>query len=123
MERVDEEAINYDLIEDILRLLLFNESTTQHLPPPEGADLNHGSILVFLPGLGEIRTLSDRLQGQRHFSKCEIIQLHSSLSSSDQKRAFRDSPVGSRKIIISTNIAETSVTIPDIVCGKWSLMC
>ena len=51
-----------------------------------------------------------------------IIALHSILSSQDQSLAFDIPPSGMRKIVIATNIAETGITIPDVVfvvdCGK-----
>ncbi|GKZ00526.1 hypothetical protein MPSEU_001005000 [Mayamaea pseudoterrestris] len=118
MDRVDESVINFDLIEDLLRLLLFETGQGQHnLLPHEGVDMLKGSILIFLPGKGEIRGLIDQLQGNRVFtaSKLDIIPLHSTISSQDQRRAFQKSEKGRRKIIVATNIAETSVTIPDVV--------
>ena len=123
MDRVNEEILNYDLIEDVLELLLIqsgNDNTTT-LTAPEGADISNGSILIFFPGLGEIRTMTERLQGHRKLgngTKFEIIPMHSTLSSNDQRKAFIPAKHGRRKIILSTNIAETSVTIPDVVCGK-----
>lgn len=122
MGRVDETSINYDLIEDTLRLILVHYDPDCGLVPPNGANLSGGAVLVFLPGIGEIRTLTERLQGSRLFGKqqFEIVPLHSTLSSTDQRRAFQPARSGCRKIIISTNIAETSVTIPDVVCGKFS---
>lgn len=121
MDRVDEEIINYDLLEDVLDLLLCRPDQNSMLLAPDGADLTRGSILIFLPGMGEIRTMTDRLEGNRRFrdsNRFEIIPLHSALSSREQRRAFLPSKEGCRKIILSTNIAETSVTIPDVVCGK-----
>ena len=86
MQRVDEEVINFDLVEDILKLLLVGDVSSR----PFGVDLSTGSILVFLPGLGEIKSMVDRLDGSRHLNSnhFEIIPLHSTLSSRDQRRAF-----------------------------------
>ena len=125
MERVDETQINYDLIEDLLIYLFvrpIGEDLSQ-LAPPAGSNIDEGAILIFLPGAGEIRTLSDRLLGDKVFGdqkKFSIVQLHGLLSSADQHRAFARPPKNCRKIVLATNIAETSVTIPDVVCGKSS---
>lgn len=113
MERVNEEIINYDLIEDLLSLLLLNkESNSMILPPisPSGTS-EDGSVLVFFPGKGEIKRMKQILDSNRTFQDFDIIPMHSSLSSKEQKRAFL--PSKKRKIILSTNICETSVTIPD----------
>ena len=128
MDRVEEKIVNYDLIEDLLSTLLLHPSSAKiKLSFPQSDDDNEesvevdGATLIFLPGLGEIRALTDRLRSNRHFSKrdaFEIIPLHSTISPRDQKRAFVNPKRGCRKIIISTNIAETSITIPDVVCGK-----
>ena len=124
MDRVNEEVINFDLIEDVLNLLLVHSDRNTTLKAPDGADMSKGSILVFLPGLGEIRALTERLEGNRQLGnsgRFEIIPMHSTLSSRDQRRAFVPAKPGQRKIILSTNIAETSVTIPDVVCGELFL--
>jgi len=120
MERVNEEIINYDLVEDLLKLVTSKEAgLNDTLIAPDGADMSSGSILIFLPGIGEIRALIERLEGSRlsrDRQKFDLIPLHSTLSSKDQRRAFLPSKPGCRKIICATNIAETSVTIPDVVC-------
>jgi ATP-dependent helicase HrpB len=68
------------------------------------------NILVFLSGMGAIRTLQEQLKN-RVSKEIAIIPLHSSLPKKDQNKAF----IGEgRKIILSTNIAETSLTIPNI---------
>lgn len=117
MDRVDEKVLNYDLIEDTLVCL--SDSNNKSLLTHSGDTAADGSVLVFLPGMSEIRTMMNRLTGSRIFSdttQFEIIPLHSSLSPHEQKRVFRPSRRGCRKIILATNIAETSVTIPDVVC-------
>jgi ATP-dependent helicase HrpA len=70
-----------------------------------------GDVLVFMPGERDIRETSDLLEG-RLGRDAEIIPLFGRLSSGDQQRVF--SPSSQRKIIIATNIAETSLTIPGI---------
>jgi ATP-dependent helicase HrpA len=69
-----------------------------------------GDILVFLPGERDIRETADRLASTQPSD--DIIPLLASLPASEQQRAFRTSP--RRRIILATNVAETSVTIPGI---------
>ena len=110
MERIDEslKVINYDLIEDVLKLIT-NETDSNHaLASPDGSDMSQGSILIFLPGFGEIKALMERLEGDRFFRdkrRFDLVPLHSTLSSKDQRCAFLPSKPGCRKIILSTNIA------------------
>lgn len=110
MDRVDESILNFDLIEDLLQLLLLEPNDTSLLSAPDGADTTTGAVLIFLPGIGEIRSLFDRLASNRRLgdrSKFVIIPLHSKLSSADQRKAFLPTRRGTRKIILSTNIAES----------------
>ena len=78
-----------------------------------------GAILVFLPGLSEITKVEEMLKSHNfgpdfnNEAKCKICLLHSSLPAG-QNTVFDPVPEGCRKIILSTNIAETSVTIPDV---------
>ncbi|KAJ3116668.1 hypothetical protein HK100_001000 [Physocladia obscura] len=81
-----------------------------------------GAVLVFLPGWQEISLLMQKLKddaGRVGFSdenRCKIYALHSNVSSAGQEEVFeRPKNQNVRKIILSTNIAETSVTINDIV--------
>lgn len=77
-------------------------------------------ILVFLPGYHEIFQFIDYIKDFYSESwlsaNLEVIPLHSSLSQEEQDRAFRSTHFmkGKRKVIIATNIAESSITIPDI---------
>ncbi len=79
-----------------------------------------GAVLVFLPGLDEIVKVEETLRRGRIFgidfndeSKFKIFKLHSSIPGA-QTEVFDAVPHGCRKIILSTNIAETSITIPDV---------
>lgn len=76
-----------------------------------------GAILVFLPGMSDITILLKMLTDSGFFptSRYEIYPLHSKLPSLEQHRIFQRPPEHIRKIIIATNIAETSITIDDIV--------
>lgn len=122
MEIVNEEVINFELIEELLRILLVDthENTMLLSPSSENGDkLSNGSVLVFLPGIGEIRELNDLLKSSPHFgdeTKFDIIPMHSTISPKDQKRAFATPKRGCRKIVLATNICETSVTIADCIC-------
>ncbi len=70
-----------------------------------------GDILVFLPGERDIRDATEVLSGRR-LANTEIIPLLASLPAGEQQRAFKLST--NRRIILSTNVAETSVTLPGI---------
>ncbi|KAH6899625.1 P-loop containing nucleoside triphosphate hydrolase protein [Thelonectria olida] len=75
------------------------------------------AILVFLPGIADIRTLNDMLLGDPRFAKEWLVYpLHSSIATEDQESAFLVPPPGMRKIVLATNIAETGITIPDVTC-------
>ncbi|MBW2709123.1 MAG: ATP-dependent helicase HrpB [Deltaproteobacteria bacterium] len=73
-----------------------------------------GSILVFLPGAGEIRKIERRLKGARLGSKWRIAPLFGNLSRKEQDQAILPPPEGLRKIVLATPIAETSLTIEGI---------
>ncbi|KAL6010623.1 hypothetical protein ACLOJK_001059 [Asimina triloba] len=131
LRNLNEDVIDYDLLED---LVCYIDETY-----PGGA------ILVFLPGVAEIYMLVDKLAASYQFggSSAEwILPLHSSLASADQRKVFQSPPENIRKgcsggdvsalgykgkekkisVIVSTDIAETSITIDDVVyvidCGK-----
>ncbi|KAJ3335196.1 ATP-dependent DNA/RNA helicase dhx36, partial [Kappamyces sp. JEL0680] len=76
-----------------------------------------GAILIFLPGVMEIKKAIARIRSDagQFAQSLEIFPLHSMLTSSEQSAVFRKMPPGKRKLVVSTNIAETSVTIDDVV--------
>jgi ATP-dependent helicase HrpA len=72
-----------------------------------------GDVLVFLPGEREIREAAEALR-KHHPAGTEILPLYSRLSAEEQNRVFQ--PHGRRRIVLATNVAETSLTVPGIRC-------
>ncbi|RKX37516.1 MAG: ATP-dependent RNA helicase HrpA, partial [Verrucomicrobia bacterium] len=72
---------------------------------------DQGDVLVFLPGEREIRDATKKLEGQ-HWKNTEVLPLFGRLSMGEQQRVFKAG--GRRRIILATNVAETSITIPGI---------
>uniref|UniRef100_A0A5B7AJQ7 Putative ATP-dependent RNA helicase DHX36 n=1 Tax=Davidia involucrata TaxID=16924 RepID=A0A5B7AJQ7_DAVIN len=104
LSTINPELIDVVLIEQLLRKICF--------------DSKDGAILVFLPGWDDINRTRERLLSCPFFkdsSKFVIISLHSMVPSVEQKKVFKRPPLGCRKIVLSTNIAETAVTIDDVV--------
>lgn len=86
----------------------------------------HGDILAFLTGQEEITTTMRMIRDHMESiglteEELKVLPMHGSLTHHDQLRVFFHTPRGQRKVILATNIAETSVTIPGIVyvidCG------
>ncbi|KAI8911703.1 P-loop containing nucleoside triphosphate hydrolase protein [Gorgonomyces haynaldii] len=96
-------TVEYPLIAKVTRYIL------------ETSD--EGAILIFMSGVAEIKSTIDHIQREIAATgfKTEIFPLHSQLTPSDQQKVFRTMKPGTRKIIVSTNIGETSITINDVV--------
>jgi ATP-dependent helicase HrpB len=73
-----------------------------------------GDALVFLPGAGEIRRATEDLEDVARTFDLEVLPLHGDLTVDEQDRAVR--PASRRKVILATNVAETSVTIDGVTC-------
>jgi len=100
----DDDEVDSELLMEVIKYI--NDSS-----------YGDGAILVFLPGWQEISEVSMMLQDTSPFcdnSRYLVLPLHSGIHSRDQKRVFQRPPHGVRKIVLSTNIAETSVTIDDV---------
>ncbi|XP_024614478.1 ATP-dependent RNA helicase TDRD9 isoform X1 [Neophocaena asiaeorientalis asiaeorientalis] len=85
------------------------------------------SVLVFLPGLGEINYMHELLTNMVH-KRLQVYPLHSSVTLEEQNNVFLSPVPGYRKVILSTNIAESSVTVPDVkyvidFCLTRTLVC
>ncbi|XP_009076762.1 PREDICTED: putative ATP-dependent RNA helicase TDRD9, partial [Acanthisitta chloris] len=72
----------------------------------------HGSVLVFLPGLNDIKCMYTHLSDK--FKRWQVYPLHSCVTLEEQNRVFSATLPGYRKVILATNIAESSVTVPDV---------
>ncbi|KAJ5803232.1 uncharacterized protein N7503_005682 [Penicillium pulvis] len=93
-------GINYDLI----------ASTVQFIDAELGD--HPGGILIFLPGTMEIERC---LTAIKRIPNMHPLPLHASLLPAEQRRVFQSPPRGKRKVIAATNVAETSITIEDVV--------
>ncbi|KAL2756093.1 hypothetical protein ACRALDRAFT_1050631 [Sodiomyces alcalophilus JCM 7366] len=107
LAQLDEYRIDFELIVQLIEKIASDPEYTPYSK----------AILVFLPGIAEIRTLNDLLAGNPSFSRNWLIYLlHSSIATEDQEAAFLLPPPGTRKLVLATNIAETGITIPDVTC-------
>jgi HrpA-like RNA helicase len=108
LHAVDETVINFELLAQLLLYIVENEGD--------------GAVLVFLPGIMEISKAMDEIRRIEKFqsSAFRIYPLHSSLSTADQVSVFEVPPEGVRKIVLASNIAETSITIEGAVLS-WSV--
>jgi ATP-dependent helicase HrpB len=73
-----------------------------------------GSVLAFLPGAAEIRRTQNFLAERVHDASIEIVPLFGALDAAVQDRAIAPAPKGSRKVVLATSIAETSLTIEGV---------
>jgi ATP-dependent RNA helicase DHX36 len=109
----DESVINYELVAELVQHICCRMVNGEE-----------GAILIFMPGMVEISSTIDELYKKEYFQSESVIiyPLHSSLSTNEQTRVFEVPPSGTRKIVVATNIAETSITIPDVLyvvdCGR-----
>lgn len=80
----------------------------------ERAEGEDGDVLIFLPGEKAIKECMQRLAYGKLYPKLHIVPLYARLGKDEQERVFDPAPEGKVKVVISTNIAETSVTIDGI---------
>ncbi|KAG7099686.1 hypothetical protein E1B28_001508 [Marasmius oreades] len=94
------ERIDYQLIAVLVRHIMDCEQ-------------EKGGVLIFLPGVQEIRQCIDALKSVTSSAEADILPLHASLSNQEQMRVFAKTKRW--KLIASTNVAETSITIDDVI--------
>jgi ATP-dependent helicase HrpB len=91
------------------------ESTEQHLVriARQALEENEGDILAFLPGRREIARVHGMMQALQR-DDLEVVALHGELSLTEQQLALAPAEAGMRRIVLATNVAESSVTLPGI---------
>jgi ATP-dependent RNA helicase TDRD9 len=112
-------------------VLVFMECLKCVLNGTIGPDaITRGAVLIFLPGLEEIIELKARLERSKECKAqhWKIYPLHSSIPLDKQNAIFTKSARTERKVILATNIAESSITVPDVsfvidFCLTKSLVC
>ncbi|KAI8380604.1 P-loop containing nucleoside triphosphate hydrolase protein [Choanephora cucurbitarum] len=106
----NQNRIDYDLIASTVKHIVDNETVTI-----EGGA--QPAILIFMPGAMEIKNCIEALNERlgKNNSDFEILPLHANLSPQEQTRVFKTVPTHVRKIVVSTNVAETSITIEGVV--------
>ncbi|MEK7355355.1 MAG: helicase-related protein, partial [Bdellovibrionota bacterium] len=80
----------------------------------EGRLPREGDVLMFLPGAREIRGIAERIGARANALGFDVVELHGSLALEDQDRAIRRAEAGRKKIVLATNIAESSLTIDGV---------
>ncbi|XLU52381.1 hypothetical protein S245_047029, partial [Arachis hypogaea] len=105
------DSLGFNLIEHVLSHIVKNERP--------------GAVLVFMTGWDDINSLKDKLQTHPLLgdpSRVLLLACHGSMASTEQRLIFENPEGGVRKIVLATNMAETSITIDDVVfvvdCGK-----
>jgi hypothetical protein len=101
LKRVDQDSVDYDLLGLLIKSIVQSKEM--------GTD---GSILVFLQGAGEISQAKTVISKITRGMPILLLPLHGGLQPKDQVLVFRRTP-NQVKVILSTNVAETSITIPD----------
>ena len=80
----------------------------------EGLPETRASVLIFVPGMEQIKQLQELISAELAHSKLLILPLHSDIVIEEQNRVFFKAETAWRKVIISTKIAESSITVPDV---------
>ncbi|WFC97591.1 RNA helicase [Malassezia yamatoensis] len=106
---VSTSRIDYELLSQAVRLAAKRAEKMDYTGSLHG----RAAILVFCPGVGEIRRAMDAIS-MANLDGAVILPLHANLAPQDQRLVFQPVAKHQRKIVVSTNVAETSITIPEI---------
>jgi len=122
LRNIDESLVNYDLIEALVSHLAANSSLGSNNNAKNKSNTKEANaILIFAPGADEISRVVRALENSSRLAAAapggiRALPLHGGLPPSHQTRVFERPPPGVLKIVVSTNVAETSITIDDVVC-------
>eukprot|EP01105_Mastigella_eilhardi_P025822 TRINITY_DN7166_c0_g1_i2.p1 TRINITY_DN7166_c0_g1~~TRINITY_DN7166_c0_g1_i2.p1 ORF type:complete len:1336 (-),score=334.04 TRINITY_DN7166_c0_g1_i2:75-3887(-) len=113
LSHMNELVVDVDLVEELVWLI------HEQNPLSSGRDVAGGSVLIFVPGLAEINAVIDKLIescGPTRHGYCpfDFVPLHSLVPMEEQQRVFAPPAPGRRKVVVATNIAETSITVVDV---------
>ncbi|OLY85089.1 ATP-dependent RNA helicase DHX29 [Smittium mucronatum] len=128
---MNQNKVNLDLIVHILKFIL-SDKGNYYTSQIKSKIPESGSILIFLPGIKDINNLASMIESDYDLDVLVPIKLHSAIyttkpqaggnSAKKQLDPFAPAPYGKKKVVISTNIAETGITIPDVTividCGR-----
>lgn len=118
----EEPKISPKLMETCATLLTIFDDIDEkdHERDGESGPFNRRVVLVFLPGIWEIEEMQTILLSSKYANiKWDIVVLHSIITNEEQQRVFTSCPRGFRRIILSTNIAESSLTVPNVKYGIY----
>ncbi|KAI8077768.1 P-loop containing nucleoside triphosphate hydrolase protein [Halteromyces radiatus] len=105
----NQDKIDYDLVAQTVKYIVDNET----LKIDDGTE---PAILIFMPGAMEIKRCVESLQSTLPSSSVyDILPLHANLSPQEQTRVFKPVKKGVRKVVVATNVAETSITIEGVI--------
>ncbi|KAL3157309.1 hypothetical protein ABBQ38_001539 [Trebouxia sp. C0009 RCD-2024] len=128
LDLVDENLLNYDLVEALVVHIVQMQSRHgpnaflqdwSNAPANCRASQDANAILIFMPGAPEITRLVRQLESSQQLRQAakgqlRVLPLHGALPSHAQVRVFERLAGGMRKVVVATNVAETSITIDDV---------
>mmetsp|Transcript_54415 Transcript_54415/g.117774 ORF Transcript_54415/g.117774 Transcript_54415/m.117774 type:complete len:1106 (-) Transcript_54415:24-3341(-) len=104
-------AFDFPIIEALILHIDRMHKEQEKARKPDEEPKPPGTVLVFLPGWGDIDQLQKRLVTNFDMKRFSILPLHSQVTPEQQDQIFQPAPPGIRKIVLTTNIAEASITV------------
>ena len=110
----DDRTLDYALVATLVTHILQMQRKHKQRQAHGGGEQGHLSVLVFASGAGEIDRICTQLRRRVAADWLWLLPLHGGLSAREQQRVFQRAPVGQTKVVVATNVAETSITIEDV---------